>query len=268
MGDEARKDFAAAYGRMVKRVGGRAGTIGNRPIAAHWPFVGTAYRGVLVLGGALDRWDAVETPARWFAPQLVSADGRRRALEGSQRWATSRPEPISEVAERPNRKGKPFWTLSKAVVKALEPDGPDPWYSRYAWWNLYPFGWEDPGGGPTGPLLEAQRPLVLPVLRAALRWLRPTRVVFLAGKDVWGTDSGHLGLQAALTPRSRPLLAAGWFEGSAWVATYHPNARHRAVTRPAFADAVLNAFRDVEASRPPYSEAIVERDRGVEPSPG
>lgn len=45
------------------------------------------------------------------------------------------------------------WGLSQRLMRILEPDA-SPWYSRHAWWNVYPLGWDRPGGSP-GPKLRA-----------------------------------------------------------------------------------------------------------------
>ncbi len=42
----------------------------------------------------------------------------------------------------------------------LEPELDGAWHSRYAWWNVYPPGWDDVDGSPTGLLKELQTPFV------------------------------------------------------------------------------------------------------------
>lgn len=67
----------AAYLRMLEEVGARAGEIGPGIIAAHWPFVGANYDGLVVVGQAVQGWDAAETPARWTAAQAMTPEGRQ-----------------------------------------------------------------------------------------------------------------------------------------------------------------------------------------------
>jgi hypothetical protein len=112
---------------------GELGACG-RVIASHWPFVGTAYRRLLIVGQALAGWDDEASPALWRPTDLLADGGARRVLEASQRWAMARPEPISEPLR--TRSGSGFWKISERVVNALEPIGAGPWFSRSAGWNL------------------------------------------------------------------------------------------------------------------------------------
>jgi len=150
----------AVYLRMLEAVGARAGDIGPGIIAAHWPFVGSNYNGLVVVGQALQGWDASETPARWTAAEATTVASRQALLDGTREWARSRPEPMWEVLRWGHRSGSPFWSVSRRLVPALEPDSGGAWYSRYAWWNVYPLGWDDPDRGPDGALKAVQTPLV------------------------------------------------------------------------------------------------------------
>ncbi len=90
------KEAAAegVYLRLLEAVGARAGDIGPGTIAAHWPFVGSDYQGLVVAGQALQGWDAEETPARWTAAEATTPEGRRKLLKGTREWARAsrRPE--------------------------------------------------------------------------------------------------------------------------------------------------------------------------------
>jgi hypothetical protein len=145
---------------MLEAVGARAGDIGPGIIAAHWPFVGSDYQGLVVVGQALQGWDAAETPARWTAAEASTPEGRQYLLKGAREWAKTRPEPIWEVVRWGHRSGSPFWSVSRRLVPVLEPDRAGVWYSRYAWWNVYPLGWDEPDKGPDGALKAVQTPLV------------------------------------------------------------------------------------------------------------
>lgn len=96
------------YMRMLDGVAERSERIGDRVIASHWPFVGTDYRGLLIVGQALAGWDDETSPALWRPSALDAADGRRAVLEATQTWARDRPEPITEPLR--TRGGKPFWS--------------------------------------------------------------------------------------------------------------------------------------------------------------
>lgn len=57
--------LARRYERLLAIVGARASEFGDRPIASHWPFIGSQFSGTLIVGRALAGWDAEETGARW-----------------------------------------------------------------------------------------------------------------------------------------------------------------------------------------------------------
>jgi hypothetical protein len=66
---------------MLEAVGANAGEIGQGVIAAHWPFIGSDYQGLVVVGQALQGWDAAEMPARWTATEASTPEGRAHLLE-------------------------------------------------------------------------------------------------------------------------------------------------------------------------------------------
>lgn len=211
----------AVYQRILEAVGERASEVGARRIVSQWPFVGSNYRGLVVVGQGLQGWDAPESTARWHASDATSPEGRERVLAGTIGWARQRDEPISEVARYGHRMGAPFWQISKAVATTLEPAAPGPWFSRYAWWNVYPLGWEEPNEGPTGALLRAQKPFARDLFWSVLDDLEADRVVLVSGKSWWWEVRDLLGLEA-LEPTTRPILASGRIDGRAIVASYHP----------------------------------------------
>jgi hypothetical protein len=231
---------AAVYRRILDAVGGRVDELGaDSEIVAHWPFVGTRFRGLLIAGQALDGWDAEATPARWRLEELRDPADRGRLLRGAQTWARHQPEPIYEVVQRGNRRGKPFWDFSRRVVPMFEPDGGGVWYSRYAWWNVYPLA--PRRGSPYGLLKDLQRPLVGELFWAVVDELGVDRILLVAGKDWWWEVRELLGLRD-LTLGSLPVIAQGTVRGVSVIATYHPGAHIRGLTRDAFAAAVRDAM--------------------------
>jgi hypothetical protein len=110
-------------------------------------------------------------------------------------------------------------------MRILEPDA-EPWYSRHAWWNVYPLGWDRPGGSP-GPQLRAAQEEHVGGLFVDL--LQARRIVIVAGADWWPDVRTRLGIQD-LARRPKPILATGSARGVAVVATYHPGA-HISLTR-------------------------------------
>jgi hypothetical protein len=233
-----------AYMRMLEGVADRADAIGPRVIASHWPFVGSDYRRLLVVGQALAGWDHHASPALWTPEAAATKEGRHAILDGARAWAVSRSEPMTVPLR--TRGHSPFWSLSGRTVRNLEPDGPRAWYSRYAWWNLFPLGWGDSNSSPWfDRLWDAQFPHLGELFWEVVDWLEPTRIVILAGQDFWWQTARPLGLDA-LARLPRPLVAAGVLQARVIVWTY-PGARLKGVSRQSFAAAIADAVRAIEA---------------------
>jgi len=73
------------------------------------------------------------------------------------------------------------------------------------------------------------------------------RVVIVAGADSWADVRQRLGLER-LEHLSKPILAAGRSRNVAIVATYHPGARMKGVTRDSFASQVADQLRNIESN--------------------
>jgi hypothetical protein len=237
-------DFADRYERMLVEVGANAAEFGDRPIASHWPFVGSAFSGTLIVGQALAGWDADECSARWLAAEATTEGGRARIVEGTRGWSTARPEPMDEVLRWSHRRGSPFWGLSQRLMRILEPDAA-PWQSRHAWWNVYPLGWDRPGSSPGPKLRAAQADHVSGLFWEVVETLPARRVVIVAGADWWPDVRERLTLEH-LAPRTRPILAAGRARDVAVVATYHPGAHIKGLTRGHFAAQIADEIRAIE----------------------
>lgn len=237
---------AAAYLTLLGGIGGHIDAIGaDRRIASHWPFVGSNYRGLMIAGQALERWDSPESTAVWRVGEAGTAAGRERVLHGTQAWATREPEPISEAMRHGNRKGTPFWTFSRRAAEQLEPSAGGLWLSRYAWWNVYPLGWQDRHGTPTGVLHAAQTPFVSDLFWAVAEELEVKRLLLVSGKDWWWNVRDLLGLQG-LAAAEKPVIATGVVRGISVVATYHPGAHMARMSRVAFATAAVDAMRALD----------------------
>jgi hypothetical protein len=235
---------AAIFRGMIDAVGDRADEVGpERTISAHWPFVGTQFRGLLVAAQGLDGWDAEVSSGRWRVEEARLPADREHLFRGAQRWARSRPEPISEpMLSSAKRRRAPFWGFSKRLALLTEPDLPGPWLARYAWWNVFPLAWER--GSASGILKELQAPLVADLFWAVVEDLRVDRVALVAGKGWWPELRDLLGL-TMMTPAPRPLIARGRVRGVAIVATYHPGARMKGVTRDDLAQSAADALNEV-----------------------
>jgi hypothetical protein len=234
---------AGVYRQILDAVGDRVDDVGPEGwTVAHWPFVGSRFHGLMIAGQALDGWDAEVTSARWRLDEMRDAVGRRRLLRGAQDWARHLPEPIYEVVQRGNRRGKPFWGFSRRIVPMLEPDDGSPWFARYAWWNVYPLA--PRRGSPSGLLKELQTPFVGELFWAVVDELGVDRILLVSGKDWWPEVRVLLGLES-LPPARKPAIAAGRIRGVIVVATYHPGAHLLGTSRDDFAaavrDAVVNA---------------------------
>jgi hypothetical protein len=228
-----------AYLAMLEDVGERTEAIGDRLIASHWPFVGTDYRRLLVVGQALAGWDDKSSPALWAPDTAATPTGRAAILDATKQWSQKRTEPIDEPLR--TRGASPFWGVSKLVAELLEPIGVGPWHRRTAWWNLFPLGWGDTNRSPWfDALWEAQFGHLSALFWEVVDWLDPTRVVILAGQGFWSPTARALGL-ADLDPLPWPLIAGGVRDGRVLVWTRHPGGHYRGLTRPAFAQAIASA---------------------------
>jgi hypothetical protein len=241
MGEQGARHF---YSQLLRDVGARADEMDGRPIASHWPFVGSQFSGTLIVGQALAGWDAAETPARWPVEEARTEAGRERILDGTRAWATSRPEPMSEPMRWSNRTRSPFWGLSMRLMRILEPDA-DPWYSRHAWWNVYPLGYDRKGASPYGALRDAQAPHVGPLFWEVADLVEPSRIVIVAGVGWWPDVRARLGLEH-LERRTGLILASGRARGTVIVSTYHPGLHRKGHSRDAFAAEIAEEIRRVE----------------------
>ena len=230
---------ADIYRKILAAVGERIDDLGSeQEIVAHWPFVGSCSKGLMIAGQALDGWDAERTPARWRLEEMRNPSNLDRFLEGAQEWAHHQVEPILEVVQRGNRKGKPFWTFSRRAVTALEPDSRSSWFARYIWWNVYPLA--PRRGSPYGLLKDLQTPFVGDLFWAVVEELGVDRILLVSGKDWWPEVRSLLGLES-LGGGAGVVIAAGRVHGVSLVATYHPGAHLRGVSREAFAAQVQAA---------------------------
>jgi hypothetical protein len=229
------------YDALLTSVGSRAGEIGDRPVVTHWPHVGSAYRGLVIVGQAVYGWGD-----DYRADHFQTEAGRQESI-AAFRARVDRPDPLDWI-ETHSVRTSPFWRAVRRLVEALEPDLEVPWYARFAWVNLYPAAPEDPPGNPGGALREAQDPHVGPLLRAVTDWLDAKRIIAVVG-PFWWSAAGPAGL-ADLPEEPRPLLRAGRSGGRTWVVGWHPNgASHRGFGPAAYTHIIVNAVAKVESTR-------------------
>jgi hypothetical protein len=228
-----------SYESLLASIGDRADKIGSRPVVTHWPHVGSAYRGLVIVGQAVYGWGD-----DYSAAHFQSEAGRQEGI-AAFRARVDKPEPLQWIETHPVRTS-PFWRAVRRLVEALEPDLEATWYARFAWVNLYPAAPEDPPGNPGGALKEAQDPHVGPLLRAVTDWLDAKRVIALVG-PYWWQAAGPARL-SALPEQPRPLLRAGRSGGRTWVIGWHPNgASHRGFGASAYTDLIVEAVAKAES---------------------
>jgi hypothetical protein len=226
------------YDALLASIGDRADDIGPRPVVTHWPHVGSAYRGLVIVGQAVYGWPD-DYPAAHFRTKLGRQEGIR-----AFRTRANKPDPLDWIETHPVRTS-PFWRAIRLVADGLELNLETPWYSRIAWVNLYPAAPEDPPGNPGGPLKEAQDAHVGGLLRATTDMLDARRVVALVG-PYWWPAAGPARL-TDLPERPRPLLRGGRKYGRTWVIGWHPNgARYRGFGAEAYARTIIEAVTAIE----------------------
>ena len=101
----------------------------------------------MILGQALYGW-----PDDFPATQFRTASGRAEALCITRARNAARADRLDWIATHPVRTS-PFWSVSRMVAEALQPDSRAPWYARFAWVNLYPAA----PGGPSAAARAARR---------------------------------------------------------------------------------------------------------------
>ena len=197
---DGRQPVIGGYDRLLASIGDRAADIGDRPVVTHWPHVGSAYRGLVIVGQAVYGW-ADDAKAVDLQDPVA-----RAAMIASIQSRVDKPEPLDWIDTHPVRTS-PFWRAVRRFVEALEPDIDAPWYARFAWVNLYPSAPEDPPGNPGGALKEAEDPHVGPLLRAVTDWLDANRVIATVG-PFWWPAAGPAGLADLPENRARYFAPA------------------------------------------------------------
>lgn len=227
----------AEYDRLLASIGDRANDIGGRPIVTHWPHVGSAYRGLVIVGQAVFGW------ADDYRAEDLLTPSNRTALIASIQSRVEKPEPLDWI-ETHKVRNSPFWQVARRVADLLEP-GETPWFSRMAWVNLFPSAPEDPPDNPRGALKEAQSPHVGRLLRAVTDMLDARRVILVVG-PYWWPAAGPAGL-ADLPEHPRPLMRAGRSAGRTWIVGWHPKgASLRHFGPRAYSELIVEAVARVE----------------------
>ena len=143
--------------------------------------------------------------------EFRDAEGRADAIAAARARNADRPDPMDWIADAPAKvRNSPFWSCTRQVVDALEPDSSSPWYSRFCWMNLYPCA---PGrGNPEGALREAEAPFVGNLLRAQVERLDAKRIICFVGSYWWSAAEvlvsrtcqrrRHLCIGQVVTPRA------------------------------------------------------------------
>jgi len=154
----------------------------------------------------------------------VSALGAPSGLRSARLPSAPSSSPTSAASD-----GRPGGTTiaSRPVAGSLRP-------------NVYPIA--PRRGSPSGLLKDLQRPFAGDLFWAVVEELGVDRVLLVAGKDWWWEVRDVLGLRD-LRSGSVPVIGSGQVRGVSIVATYHPGARIRGLTRDVFASAAALATR-------------------------
>ena len=200
-------------------------------MVAHWPHVGCAYAGLVIVGQALHGWPDDFEPSTFQLPEK-----RAETLLAIKRRGTDQSEPMGWLATSPVR-GSPFWSVARQVTEALQP-GASPWFSGFAWANLYPLAPERENPG--GELRAVQDPHVGPLIAAMADMVKARVVIALVG-PYWWAASSHF---RDLVPRPRPLLVSGVVDGTAWLVGWHPaGASRRGFPPRAYSEILVSEAR-------------------------
>jgi hypothetical protein len=230
----------ALYDQLLASVAKAAPLDWTGCVVAHWPHVGSAYDGVVILGQALYGW-----PDDFDPHSFQDVSKRVDALDVIRGRNTDRDEPMDWIANHPVRRS-PFWTVARLVTEALAASSDQPWFSRLAWANLYPVAPER--GNPEGWLREAQNSHVGSLIETLMELLEARVVVALVGPYWW--PAGSLLAFDILEARDRPLSRSGLIDGRAWVVGWHPGGASRRGYGPtAYAEIVVREARRLLAQR-------------------
>lgn len=241
MSDPKVERAVAAYDGLLASIGRRAGDIDDRPVVLHWPHLGSAYRGLVIVGQALYGW-----PDDFRADQFATSAGRGDAIAVARQRNSDRADPLDWIATHSVR-NSPFWTVARLLADEFEPNDAAPWFGKIAWVNLYPAAPENPPGNPGGPLREAQDPHVGNLLEATIDMLQAHTVVDLVGPYWWPTGSAPPFDGLAELPR--PLLRAGTIAGRTWIVGWHPGGASRRGFGPSrYAGILSDTIKSVRAS--------------------
>jgi hypothetical protein len=205
--------FRRDYAELLTDVAAHRAELGVRAVAAHWPHVGSAYRGLLVVGQALKGW-AID----WDPADLATAEGRGRILDDAATVHAELAEPLSWVPTNMRVHRSSFWNFMERIADAANP-GPEPWFARVAWWNLHPLAPTDPEGSPWGALRKAQQRMAGALLRDVVEALDAKKIALVPGRLrlPQAEPPGLIELTGAW-----PLFASGRLDGRSWIVGEHP----------------------------------------------
>jgi hypothetical protein len=231
--------FTADYWDLLAAVGRRASEIDVRQIGVHWPHVGSAHRGLVLIGQALHGWNV------HFPPSDFADPARRQAILTAAAAGPELPEPLWWVPKHPRVRRSSFWTFARHLADGANP-GPEPWYARLAWWNVYPLAPVDPEGNPWGALKEAQERLAGRLIADIAATFGFERLVLVPGR-LRLPRAEPAGLTELAT--RWPIFASGRIDGRTWVVGEHPGwASRRHVGSREYAALVVAHVHRIESA--------------------
>lgn len=167
--------------------------------------------GLLVVGRAVNGW-----ASKWTADELRDQSKVGELVEELYPTTGTADCPLMWVSDswgqngnEYNTKKSAFWRVIRGVVSGLSEGHFDDcaWPSTIAWSNLYKVS-PAAGRNPSEPLADAQLAQCKKILEEEIRWLNPSRILFLTG---WGWAQWFLpDLQFAVdTNVESPIEASG-----------------------------------------------------------
>lgn len=232
--------YKELYIKMNHYLSEQNSQVHNR-LSLHVPMVGNRYYShqnvrLLWVGRAINGWDDTlyfDLPINEYIKKINSLFHDNSRFE----WLNNY-----------NHKKSAFWRTSKLVCEKLHGTNLTPdWYNDIAWTNLYSVAPAD-GGNPNASLCKAQQSICGQLLKAQIKLLQPTHIVFVTDWNWFSEINQILPSNEQIFPdikpvisKNNPIAGQGTINESRVVIAKRPEFRF---SDPAFADAIIQAFTE------------------------